>query len=596
MEEPEDPDHGLPLMTPIQILFTVGTIAFPTAILAAKYLFRDKEELSNESIFREHIESTGAKHALSRSEVKPIAPWPLELPGNKEIEVYALLKEKVMNETNCDAQMKGDARIRLRHALMDRCQVHVAWLLQFEREQQSIQRMARRGMMSEADFQRFNRFAERLDAEVCAVREEAGWLCDDPNLSRHASDEIWRIAVQIWQQRQQEASQRGIHAEVAHVRADTNESLKGLKSGFLSKRSATRTVSHEAEATGKTTCMRPGHVAMKWPKHLPGSSTIQQYETLKTQLLSKGTEIVEGEDKQCLREMLMERCRQQVPWMHRLQQERQRVRTSIERAQWLSDAMPAANDVGMLNEFENKCRAESVKIKEEAEWLGDEAGNPGMGDRIWPMAFELYAKANAMRAEHENSQRVHHEKTLKAYADHAARPWPDELPGSTQRLSYEQLKASSLNHLPSPAQAAMLKGRPAPEVIGNGVSCQLRAALMSRCQQLIPLIQRLQAEGQAFKMAKDRGHINDEDALHFETMDKNVKAEINSVKSEAEWLSDDTGSRVGMGDQIWPAAFQIYAKRRAEVAKQIHSAKKLQRQQYHDIVLSEGPVAANAVD
>mmetsp|Transcript_14950 Transcript_14950/g.44645 ORF Transcript_14950/g.44645 Transcript_14950/m.44645 type:complete len:583 (-) Transcript_14950:120-1868(-) len=580
----EDPDHGrLPLMTPVQILFTVGTIAFPTAILAAKYLFRDKENLSNEVIFGG--EDREPKFAPNRSNFEPTAPWPLELPGNKEIEAYISLKEEVLNETGCDYQIKGDARIRLRHALMDRCQVHVAWLLQFEREQQSIERMARRGMMSEADFQKFNRFAERLDAEVCEVREEAGWLCDDPELSHHASEEIWRIAVQIWHQRRQEASQRGIRSAVTRVRAGTNESLKGLKSVFLSNRSAAST---EGEVTSK---------AIKWPKHLPGSSAIQQYEILKTQLLRRGTKIVEGEDKQCLREMLMERCRQQVPWMHRLQQERQRVRTSIERAQWLSDAMPAANDVDKLNEFEHKCRAESVKIKEEAEWLGDEAGNPGMGDRIWPMAFELYAKANAVRAEHENSQRVHHEKTLKAYADHAARPWPHELPGSMQRLSYEQLKASSLKHLSPPAQAAMLRGRPAPEVIGNGISCQLRAALMSRCQQLVPLIQRLQAEGQAFKMAKDRGHVNDRDVLDFEAMDKNVKAEINVVKAEAEWLSDDTGSRVGMGDQIWPAAFQIYAKRRAEVARQIHSAKMLQRQQTQDIVLSEeGPVAAHAVD
>jgi hypothetical protein len=475
---------------------------------------------------------------------------------------------------------------------MDRCQIHVAWLLRFEREQQSIERMARRGMMSEADFRKFTRFAERLDVEVCEVREEAGWLCDDPQLSRHASEEIWRIAVQIWHQRRQEASRRGLRTEVVHARAVATGSLKGLKSGFLSKRSPGSTV----ETTSNPACAGPCHVVIKWPKHLPASSIIQQYETLKTQLLSKGAQIAEAGDKQRLRELLMERCRQQVPWMHRLQQERQRVRTAIERAQWLPDTMPASNDVAELNEFENKCRAESAQVVEEAEWLGDEAGNPGMGDRIWPMAFELYAKAKAMRAEHENSQRVHHEKTLKAYADQAARPWPRELPGGNQRLSYEQLKASSLKHLPLPAQAAMLQGGYAPGVIGNGISNQLRAALMSRCQQLIPLIHRLQAEGHAFKMANERGQVDDQDAFHFEALDKKIKSEINAVKVEAEWLSDDTGSRVGMGDQIWPAAFQIYAKRRAEVAKQIQSAQMMQRQQLRDTVQSEGPVASDAVD
>ena len=47
-------------------------------------------------------------------------------------------------------------------------------------------RMARRGMMSEADFQTFSRFAERLDTEVNEVREEAAWLCNDPERSRQA--------------------------------------------------------------------------------------------------------------------------------------------------------------------------------------------------------------------------------------------------------------------------------------------------------------------------------------------------------------------------------------------------------------------------
>ena len=119
------------------------------------------------------------------------APWPRELPGLDEMEEYEVVKEAALNEVSTDEDITDEARMRLRHLLMDRCQVHVAWLLRLEREQRSIERMARRGMMSETDFQTFSRFAERLDAEVNEVREEAGWLCDDPERSRQASEEIW---------------------------------------------------------------------------------------------------------------------------------------------------------------------------------------------------------------------------------------------------------------------------------------------------------------------------------------------------------------------------------------------------------------------
>ena len=40
-------------------------------------------------------------------------------------------------------EMPDSERQPLRHALMDRCQAHVAWLLRLEREQRSIDRMAR---------------------------------------------------------------------------------------------------------------------------------------------------------------------------------------------------------------------------------------------------------------------------------------------------------------------------------------------------------------------------------------------------------------------------------------------------------------------
>jgi hypothetical protein len=160
------------------------------------------------------------------------------------------------------------------------------------------------------------------------------------------------------------------------------------------------------------------------------------------------------------------------------------------------------------------------------------------------------------------------------------------------------MKAAVFKQLPQPAQVAMLEGRPAPQVVGGQVARQLRAALMARCQQIVPLIQRLQAEGRAFKTAAERGQVEDDDASRFRAIDIDVKAEIDAVKVEAEWLSDDTGNRLGMGDQIWPAAFQIYAKRRAEVAKQIQAAK-IQREQLPTAApldALKSPIVADLVD
>ena len=44
---------------------------------------------------------------------------------------------------------------------------------------------------------------------------------------------------------------------------------------------------------------------------------------------------------------------------------------------------------------------ESASIQEEAEWLGEQDGTPGMGEKIWSMAFELHAKANAQNTKRE---------------------------------------------------------------------------------------------------------------------------------------------------------------------------------------------------
>lgn len=185
--------NGPPLMTPLQMAFTFGAIAIPTAVLAAKYLFA-KDEISNEMLLGGGRGASSEDLMISdEMEFVKTAPWPLSLPGLGEVEKYDALKEEALKEVSAGEDITDEARMRLRHALMDRCQVHVAWLLRLEREQRSIERMARRGMMSEADFQTFSRFAERLDTEVNEVREEAGWLCSDPARCRQASEEIWLV-------------------------------------------------------------------------------------------------------------------------------------------------------------------------------------------------------------------------------------------------------------------------------------------------------------------------------------------------------------------------------------------------------------------
>jgi len=185
---------GPPMMTTLQLALTFGAIAIPTAVLAAKYLFVRKQEVSNEMLLGGREEEYSCKRVgCDEMEVVKSASWPRELPGLAEIEAYEVIKCEVLNEESKGEGVADEARMRLRHALMDRCQAHVAWLLRLEREQRSIERMARRGMMSEADFQIFSRFAERLDTEVNEVREEAAWLCDDSERSRQASEEIWCV-------------------------------------------------------------------------------------------------------------------------------------------------------------------------------------------------------------------------------------------------------------------------------------------------------------------------------------------------------------------------------------------------------------------
>merc|ERR1719371_96815 len=105
------------------------------------------------------------------------------------------------------------------------------------------------------------------------------------------------------------------------------------------------------------------------------------------------------------------------------------------------------------------------------------------------MAFELHAKANAQNTKRERLLQLHQEKILQTYAAGTAKPWPADLPGVKQRSIYDQMKSAALQQLSQPAQAAMLQGHTAPRVVGERAARQLRAALMARCQQVIPLIQ-----------------------------------------------------------------------------------------------------------
>lgn len=270
------------------------------------------------------------------------------------------------------------------------------------------------------------------------------------------------------------------------------------------------------------------------------------------------------------------------------------MRDALERARWQSGTTPTLEDRRKLEEFAKKCRTETAKVEAEAEWLCDEDGTTGMGRRIWPTAFELNAQASMQSAEHERLLQAHHEKTLQAYAEHTAKPWPSELPGTKQRFAYDQMKTSILGQLPRSVQARMFQGHNTSQVISNQNACQLRAALLARCQQAIPLIQRLQAEGHALKIATERGHVDTKDADSFEAIDTFIKEEIESVNAEAEWLSDNTQNGT---KEIWPDAFKIYTKRRAEVAKQILVAQ-LQHPELLDYQHLDGHpgVIANAID
>mmetsp|Transcript_17730 Transcript_17730/g.54543 ORF Transcript_17730/g.54543 Transcript_17730/m.54543 type:complete len:395 (+) Transcript_17730:616-1800(+) len=390
-----------------------------------------------------------------------------------------------------------------------------------------------------------------------------------------------RIAVQIWHQRRRREELKPREDVVR--RHEAKSGLKGLKSGFLNSEAG----SGDSPPTDKESKV------MKWPRVLPSCEAVLDYEALKAACLAEDALLTKDETRQRLRKALMERCQKQVPWMLRLHQERRRLRGALQHAQWQSDATPTTGELRNLEDFEKKCTLESAKVKEEANWLGERDGIPGLGDRIWSEAFEIHAKRNTNKAKHEKARDNNHDRLIKAYAERSVRPWPSELPGLKQRLTYDQMKGTVLKQSSTSAQRAMLHGRSAPQIVGAQVACQLRSALMARCQQIVPLVHRLQAESRAFREAVKMGYVDEDAAVRFEEIDYSVKAEIEAVKIEAEWLSDHTGTKTGMGDQIWPAAFEIYTKRRAEVAEQIKSAQR-QLNQIQPRPLNS--VVADAVD
>ena len=68
---------GPPMMTTLQLALTFGAIAIPTAVLAAKYLFVRKQEVSNEMLLGGREEEYSCKRVgCDEMEVVKSASWP----------------------------------------------------------------------------------------------------------------------------------------------------------------------------------------------------------------------------------------------------------------------------------------------------------------------------------------------------------------------------------------------------------------------------------------------------------------------------------------------------------------------------------------
>ena len=589
------PTTVYPAYPVLSLMLTLVGMVVPLAMAWYWWQKKEKEFATLDDILE--TDSAAKEEEDDPLESIKAAPWPRELPGLPAIIAYEDLKDDILDAMDADEDvateiLKPEDRTKLRHALMDRCQSHVAWLLRLEREQRSMERMSRRGMISANDYATFSTFAERLDVEVSQVREEAAWLCDEHSKSRQAADEIWRIAVQIWQQRRQAAALANVNnsaennstdakkendkdkekaeALKAKVRAQqAKKSLKGLKGGFLDAGDAATDKKKKQNGVVKSSTTKKKKEeegkqfqASAWPEKLPNLRHREGYEKMKQTLLASGD--VEDAKKK-LRQVLMERCQALVPLLRALDSETERYKNAVDGAKWTGGVgAPSAEDWGRLEKISRLADEEKKTVEEEAEWLEE-----SLGDQIWPLAFSIY---NKFRSESEKAQKQVTEKVVAKYQNQTAKPWPKSLPGAKHRDEYERMKASLLASLPPQARTAVLEGRPAPHVVGPQNARQLRQALMARCQQTVPIIQRLQQEARGVHVAAERGLVSDEDLDAFNAIDDALKREVENVKIEAEWLADDAGTRKGMGEQVWPAAFQIYAKRRAEIAKNLQLA------------------------
>jgi len=586
----------------IRVVVTMCAVVVPL-VVGFVYWMRRGASGSLEEILASDKKSGGAlpldPDATSEEGLEAVksARWPEELPGLERIWAYEEMKEAAV----ASGEVAPGDRTKLRHALMDRCQAHVAWLLRLEKEQRSMDRLSRRGMISTSDYQRFTKFADELDAEVNCVREEAAWLCDDQSKAEQAADEIWRIAVQIWQQRRQQQSSEAkaeadkVSAQAkerdegrrARVRAaEAKRSMKGLKGGFLSSSSSPAAPGGQQQEGGEKRKPKrdeaangeEAYEAARWPAELPCAAARARYEKLKKQIVTEsgGGEVAEGVARQRLRQALMERCQHHVPFVRFVENEQARARAALERSKWRSGkGAPSSEDLGKIQAMDALAKQEMELVQAEAEWLGDPSGEPGMGDRIWQHAFEIEAQLRLRRQEQEKQQRVATEKTLKSYASRDAKPWPKQLPGAKQRAEYETQKAQALRNLPQAAQHAMLQGRPALRVVGPEITSKLRAALVHRAVQCVPLIQRLQAEAAAVKIAADRGQVDDDDLANFRAVDDAVKKEVDAVKAEADWLADDSRK---MADSIWAHAFKVHAEKRQAVLAKLQQQQQQQQQ------------------
>lgn len=606
----------------LRVVVTMLCVLIP--LLGVGWLWWRRTKEDEGAPLEEILASDGAQPQLSDADATSIegleavkaAAWPTSLPGLERILAYEDLKSDALDradETE-DGDLLAEDRSKLRHALMDRCQAHVAWLLRLEREQRSMERLSRRGMISTSDYQKFTAFADELDAEVNSVREEAAWLCDDESKAAQAADEIWRIAVQIWQQRRQQQSQEAkaqndkLHqtekerdeAKKAKARAlEAKKSLKGLKGGFLGgstdkkKKSnssmssndggnKSETSKKEEASSSSSSSEENRYIPARWPEELPCAPARARYLKLKKATCGDRDPpeaLEEGPGRQRLRQALMERCQHHVPFVRFVKAEEARARAALERSKWCSGAgAPTPEDLGKIQAMDALAKQEMELVEAEAEWLGDPSGSPGMAGRIWQHAFDLEAQMRQRRQEHEKQQRAATEKALKAYASREAKPWPKQLPGSRQRGEYETAKAAALRGLSQAQQNAMLQGRPAQQIIGGEATKKLREALVNRALQCVPLIQRLQTDAGAVKIASERGQVDDDDLQNFKFVDSAVKAEVEAVKVEADWLGGgDEGRR--MGDAIWPHAFKVHAEKRQGVLAKLQEQKLRQQQQ-----------------